>query len=128
MKKTIIYYIFKVIFAALFIIGGIAHFTKPEFYLPMMPNYLPYHIELIYISGVIEIVLGFLLLIPRYSQKSALGIVLLLIAVFPANINMYLNAQNFPDVGESALLIRLPIQAILIIWAYYYTKNISKKG
>lgn len=93
----------------------------------MMPKYLPFHLELIYISGVIEIILGIFLLIPKYTRISAFGLILLLLAVFPANINMYLNAGDFESVSERALFIRLLIQFILIFWAYLYTKK-SNQG
>ena len=118
---------FKILFALLFIGGGIAHFTNVGFYLPMMPDYLPFHLELIYLSGVIEILLGIFILIPKYTRISAVGLILLLLAVFPANINMYLNAENFKNVSQQALLIRLFIQLILIFWAYLYTRK-SNRG
>jgi uncharacterized membrane protein len=107
----------------MFIVGGVAHFTNTAFYLPMMPTYLPMHLELVYLSGVIEIVLGLLLLIPKYTRFAGKGLVLLLIAVFPANLNMYLNAEQFPDVEPTALLIRLPIQLLLLLWAFSYTSG-----
>lgn len=88
-----------------------------------MPNYLGFHLELVYISGVIEIILGALLLVPKTQRFSAIGLVLLLIAVFPANIYMYQNAGNYPDMSKLALLIRLPIQILLILWAGYYVKK-----
>lgn len=121
MKRLLI--IPKILFAAIFIFGGIAHFTKVDFYLSMMPDYLPYHLELVYISGAIELVLGALLLIPKYKTYSAYGIIALLVAVFPANIHMYLNAPDYPQMSETALIIRLPIQLLLILWAYAYTRK-----
>ena len=106
--------IFKFLLSIMFITGGINHFVSTEFYTAMMPAYLPAHELLIYLSGVLEIVFGVGLLISKFQERSAWGIIALLIAVFPANINMYLNADQFPDVTETALLIRLPIQGILI--------------
>ena len=126
MKLKYVKLFLKVIFSLLFILGGVAHFTNSSFYLPMMPKSLPFPLELVYISGVIEIALGVGLLIPRLSKYSAFGLILLLLAVFPANINMYLNAEDFPDATETALLVRLPIQLLLIIWAYLYTKKIAR--
>jgi uncharacterized membrane protein len=116
---------FKILFSLLFILGGIAHFTKTSFYLGMMPSYLPFHLELVYISGVIEFTLGGLLLVPKYSRYAAMGLVSVLIAVFPANINMYLNAEQFTDMSETSLLIRLPIQLLILSWALFYTKKIK---
>jgi len=67
-----------------------------------------------------------LLVIYKTTRKAAIGIILLFIAIFPANINMYLNHTDFPDMSETALLVRLPIQLILIAWAYIYTRKTIK--
>ncbi|BFU78865.1 DoxX family protein [Arcobacter sp. 15-2] len=125
--KKILYIVFKYLLGILFVLGGIAHFTKTEFYLKAMPEYLPLHEFIVYASGVLEIVLGILLLINKTTRKAAIGIIVLLIAVFPANIHMYLNYTDFPDMSETALLIRLPIQLILIAWAYVYTIKKDEK-
>lgn len=121
--KNILYVIFKYLLGILLFFGGMAHFSKTEFYLKAMPSYLPFHELLVYASGVLEIVLAILLLIPKTSKNAAIGIVLLFIAIFPANINMYLNHADFPDMSETALLVRLPIQLVLIAWAYMYTRK-----
>lgn len=121
--KKIVYFVFKYLLGILLVFGGIAHFTKTEFYLKAMPSYLPFHEFIVYASGILEIILGLLLVISRTSRKAAIGIVLLLIAVFPANIHMYFNYNDFPEMSETTLLVRLPIQLILIYWAYIYTKR-----
>jgi len=107
------------IMALLYIAAGINHFAKPKFYLKIMPPYLPYHEALNYISGLAEIVLGIMLIIPEYSSLGAWGIILLLIAVFPANFYHY---QKVVKKGKSttAVLIRLPFQLVFIWWAYWY--------
>ena len=107
---------------AIFMVGaGVMHFVNPDFYLKIMPPYLPLHRELVYLSGVCEIVLGALLLIPRFSRLAAWGIIALLIAVFPANIYVYQNQDVLP---ASAIfhLLRLPLQGVFILWAYWHTK------
>ena len=121
--KNIAYLVFRVLLGVLFLFGGYAHFTKTEFYLNAMPSYLPLHEIVVYGSGVIEMLLGLLIIIPKTSQKAAFSIILLLIATFPVNINMYLNHQDFEGMSETFLLIRLPIQLVLIAWAYVYTKK-----
>ncbi|QDF29651.1 DoxX family protein [Halarcobacter anaerophilus] len=124
--KKLLYIVFKYLLGILLVFGGIAHFTKTEFYLKAMPSYLPFHEFIVYASGVLEIVLGVLLVIYKTTRKAAIGIILLFIAIFPANINMYLNHTDFPDMSETALLVRLPIQLILIAWAYIYTRKTIK--
>ena len=112
----------KVIFGVIFVAAGANHFINPKFYLNMMPAYLPWHYALVIVSGVAEIVLGVGLLIPQCSQAAAWGIILLLIAVFPANIHMALNPELYPSIPPVALWIRLPLQALLVLWAYWYTR------
>ena len=113
----------KWILAAGFIFAGINHFINTDFYLRIMPPVLPAHLFLVYSSGVFEIVLGVLLLVPRFSRLAACGLIALLIAVFPANIYMALNPHLFSEFSPAALYFRLPLQFLLIGWAYWYAKN-----
>jgi len=121
--KKVLFEVFKYLLSLLLIIGGIAHFKMTGFYVNGMPDYLPFHKAIVYISGIIEILLGILLIIPKMTRQAAIGIVILFIVIFPANVNMYLNYQDFPDMTETSLLIRLPIQLVLIAWAYIYAKK-----
>ncbi len=113
----------KYLLAALFILGGINHFVMPEFYLQIMPPYLPAPLFLVYLSGFFETGLGIALLIPKFSRRAAWGIILTLIAVFPANIYMAMNAEKFPDLSPLLIYLRLPLQFVLIAWAFWFTKN-----
>jgi uncharacterized membrane protein len=112
----------KILLTVFFVAAGINHFRAPEFYLKIIPPYLPWHAALNYISGACEIILGIMLLIPRWTRLTAWGIIALLIAVFPANIYMAMNPQLFPDVKPIVSLIRLPFQALFIAWAYWFTR------
>ncbi len=111
----------KWIFAGLFVLAGVGHFAAPEAYMRIMPPYLPYHRELVLISGACEVALGVLLLIPKTSRLAAWGMIALLLAVFPANVFMYQNADRFA-IPPALLLLRLPLQGLLILWAYAYTR------
>ncbi len=117
MKKPLIY-----LMAFVYCLAGINHFINPGFYKKIMPEWLPFHYPLIYISGAAEILLGVLLL-PKASRKFAgWGLILLLLAVFPANIQMtvdYAN-QHHPQLWVS--IVRLPVQGLLIYWAYLATR------
>lgn len=106
-----------------FVLAGINHFFNPDFYLKMMPPYLPWHLFLIYLSGFFEIALGVLLLIPKYTHFAAWGLIALLIAVFPANIFMAMNTELFSEFNPAALYLRLPLQLIIIAWAFWFTKK-----
>jgi uncharacterized membrane protein len=111
--------------AALMVAGGANHFVSPEPYVAMMPAALPAHLALVYVSGVAEIAGGLGLFVPATRRAAAWGLVLLLIAVFPANVNMAVN--HLPLGGRAlpawALWARLPLQAVLIAWAWWYTRR-----
>ncbi len=108
--------------AAFYVFGGIIHFVKPKFYLRMMPPWIPLHLEVVYISGVAEIALGGALLIPGLRAYAAWGIIALLVAVFPANFYMYQQRKTlFRKYPAWGLFARLPLQHVLIAWAYWHT-------
>ena len=87
-----------------------------------MPSWIPLHSQLIYISGACEIILGFLVFLPAVRVAAAWGIILLLVVIFPANIQMMLNYRVRKNPWLWVSIIRLPLQAALIAWAWLYTK------
>lgn len=109
-----------VILSSIFILGGGLHLVRPEMYRPVMPGWLPGHDAMILISGVAEILGGVGLLVRRTRRAAAMGLILLLIAVFPANVEMLrvYQARGVPWWGETLLWIRLPLQAVLIWWTW----------
>ncbi len=111
--------------AIAFILAGINHFISPAFYLKMMPAFLPAQLFLIYLSGFFEIALGVLFLIPRFMHYAAWGIIALLIAVFPANIYMAMNTNLFPEFNPVLVYLRLPLQFVMIAWAFWHTKTVE---
>ena len=117
--------ILKVVLALFFVLAGINHFQRTGFYLRMMPPYVPWHLTMVQISGVAEVALGALLLIPAASRIAAWGLIALLIAVFPANLQMALHPETFPEFAPRALWLRLPLQAVLMAWAWWYARKNS---
>ena len=118
-----------VLLALLFMGAGVTHFTRPRFYEAMVPSALPAPLALVYVSGVCEIALGALVLVPATRRLAALGLVVLLLAVFPANINMAVNNLGFvdppawlPQPTPLGLWLRLPLQFVLIAWAWTFTR------
>ena len=93
-----------------------------DVYMKIMPPYLPYHRALVLLSGVFEVALGLLLLVPATSRLAAWGLIALLVAVFPANVFMYQHPEKFA-LSPTLLLLRLPLQGVLILWAYAYTRR-----
>ena len=112
----------KYLLALSLVVTGALHILRPDFYLKIMPPYLPWLFELVYLSGAIGLLLGLLLLLPRCSRWAAWGIIALLIAVFPANLYLYQHQEIMP--GPPLLhLLRLPLQAVFILWAFWHTKT-----
>ncbi len=115
--------IFTWIFAVAFVLAGANHFINPGFYTRIMPPVFPVPLFLVYLSGVFEIALGVLLLVPKYSRFAAFGLIALLIAVFPANIYMAMYPERFPELSYAALIARLPLQLVLIAWAFWLSRD-----
>lgn len=114
--------------AAFYIFAGYNHLANPAFYLAIMPPDLPNPEWLNVASGLAEIVLGVFLLEPRTRVYAAWGVIALLVAVFPANV--YVATQNIGLPGGEAgtgnavaNMVRLPFQALFIVWAWWYTRD-----
>lgn len=109
--------------AALYVAAGSNHFINPAGYMQIMPLWLPQPLALIYISGVCEIVFG-LLLLPLCTRRAAAWcIILLLVAIFPANIQMCINYFHEKNSYLWLTILRLPLQLILIRWAWLFAKK-----
>jgi len=107
-----------------FVVAGSLHFIAPEFYLRIMPPYIPWHAAMVRISGFFEILGGVGLLLPRTRRAAAWGLVALLIAVFPANLYM---AMHPVDAGAASIAPalrwgRLPLQAVFIVWVLWCSR------
>ena len=119
----------RVLLSALMVTIGVLHFTHAATFASIVPDYLPAPLLLVYVSGVFEILLGAALLPEPTRPLAAWGLCALYVAVFPANVHMALHPE-LPLAGVSeamrpsplALWLRLPLQALLIYWAYRYTR------
>lgn len=107
--------------ASLYVLAGLNHFRKPRMYQKIIPPYFPNPKLLNAISGFAEILLGIGLCVPAISAYSAIGIIALLIAVFPANVYMVTNEKAGFGLPKWIRILRLPLQILLIVWAYQYT-------
>lgn len=117
--------ILRVILSISLMMVGITHFTHGDQYARLVPPQLPDAIFWVYLSGVIEILLAIGLLIPSVSVAAAWSMIALFIAVFPANINQAINSIPIDGIPHIpiAYWIRLPFQAVLIAWAWWYTRK-----
>lgn len=120
--KTVLLYTMGVFY----VVAGVNHFLNADFYLQLMPPYLPWHSELVALSGIAEILCGVGVVIPQTRVMAAWATIALLIAVFPANIHVAMN--DVPMVGAEqgggiANWLRLPFQAVFVAWAWWYTRG-----
>ena len=114
--------ILKWLFGILFALAGANHFVHTDFYLSIMPPYLPWHAALVYVSGAAEITLGVMLLVRRLEALAAWGMIALIIAVTPANVHMAIHPELYPQYSSIALWWRVPLQGVLIAWAFWFTR------
>ena len=124
MKVIVAKYILIIISSVFYVIVGIKHFIDPNYFLAIVPPFLPYQLELVYVSGFFEILFGIMILIPKYRYLGSIGLILLLVAVFPANIYLALNAQAQEAIGatQDFATWRLPVQGIFIWVANWIRK------
>jgi uncharacterized membrane protein len=110
--------------AAFFVYAGVSHFTQPASFEAIVPSWLPAPLLLVYVSGVCEILGGLGALLPVTRSLAGYGLVALLIAVFPANVQMAIDADRWLAQGVPtwALYVRLPLQLLLVAWAWWATR------
>jgi uncharacterized membrane protein len=112
---------FRWLLAAFFVAAGVNHFRDTGFYVPMMPAWLPWPVALIRISGAAEILGGVGLLVPPVRRAAGWGLIVLLVAVFPANLHLALDPVPVPGLDLPAWVrwARLPLQAVFAAWAWW---------
>ncbi len=119
----------RYLMGGLYVLAGITHFRAPDTYERIVPPQFPAPRTLVYLSGVAEILLGVGVLFERTRRESAFGLIALLVAVFPANVYMATSddvelgavPDEYRDLSNLALWARLPLQAVLVAWAWWYT-------
>jgi len=119
----------------MYVLPGVMHFVAPDAYERVVPPSFPRPRELVYLSGIAEIALGAGVLHPKTREASAWGLVALLVAVFPANV--YMAREDMPaelapealeDVARAGGWLRLPFQAVLMLWAWWYTRPMPESS
>ncbi|MBX9688496.1 MAG: hypothetical protein K2X27_17435 [Candidatus Obscuribacterales bacterium] len=108
----------RCVLAFAFVSIGALHFINPQVFCKIVPSFIPWVKEVVYISGLAEIAGGIGLLISALRNAAVWGLILLLLAVFPANINMALHPEIFPAIPIWILYLRLPLQALIIFWVW----------
>jgi len=103
---------------AFFLFAGTMHFLKPRPYVAIVPDALPRKREIVFASGVAELAGGAGVLVPRTRRLAGWWLIATLLAIFPANVNMAVNAERYRVVPEPLLWLRLPLQGALIAWVW----------
>ena len=122
-----------VVMGPMYVVAGVFHFLVPELYVQIVPPVFPAPLALVYLSGLAEVAVGIGLLFPRTRRYAAWATVALLVAVFPANVYMATSGvvvEGIPGGGDPSALVRwgrLPIQAVLIAWAFWYTRPLDNE-
>jgi uncharacterized membrane protein len=108
-----------------FVGAGALHFVAPGTYERIMPPYLPLHRELVYLSGAAEVLGGLGLLSARTRAAAGVGLILLLVAVLPANMQMLIDARaaGKPSWWLALLWLRLPLQGVLAAWVWRVSRS-----
>ena len=115
-----------IIMSSFYISVGVAHFITPEKFLIIIPASFPFPLLLVYVSGFFEILFGILLLLKRWRFYAGLGLIMLLIAVFPANIFLYLDEsarEAYSNISQNQALVRMCFQIPLILIAYWHSRE-----
>ncbi|MBV8196840.1 MAG: DoxX family membrane protein [Candidatus Eremiobacteraeota bacterium] len=111
---------FRIALAVFFIVAGANHFVHPAFYVRIVPDWLPAPRLLVAISGACEILGGMGIFFPVTRRVAGISLIALLIAVFPANLQMAQFPQRYADIGTPLLFYaRLPLQAVLLLWVWW---------
>jgi len=106
--------------ALMYILAGFFHFLKPKVYFRIMPRYLPAHKTLVYLSGAVEIGLGIGLCFYATKNWAIYGIILMLAVLLLVHFYMLSSRKAGAGIPVWALVLRIPLQFILMWWAYYY--------
>lgn len=105
---------------ALFVLAGANHFRKPKLYERIMPPYIPAKPSMVMLSGIAEMILGFMILTPESQQIGAWGIIALLVIFIPVHIYMLQDERASMKLPKWLLVLRIPLQFALIYWVYQY--------
>jgi uncharacterized membrane protein len=109
---------------ALYIGGGINHFLNPDFYLSVMPEWLPQHEFANWSSGAVEIILGILLL-PESTRKVAAWLIIAMLTVFffVIHIPMVFHFYGMNWLMFWIAVVRIPLQVVLVRWAWKFARK-----
>ncbi len=113
----------RFVMSIFYIIVGTFHFLIPNTYIKIIPSYIPYHYELVIISGLVEVILGILLIYKRWVKQVSWGIILLLTTIIPINIYIQQSEINLETNIPWITWGRIPLLLFLMLWAFYHSRE-----
>ncbi len=118
------------VLALVFGVAGVTHFLVPSLFEAIVPPWVPNATLAVQVSGIAEIAGAAGLLLPQMRTPAAWGLIALLVAVFPANVQMLLNARSSGAASwyVAALWLRLPLQPLLIWWVWRAGRNSADRS
>ena len=126
--NPLIVHVLALIYGVPFILIGIEHFREPQKFVDIVPKYMPFALFLVYLTGVMEIVGGLGIIYPETREITGRLMVLFLLAIYPANFNMWINdiPYNGTRLTTQGHLVRLSVQILLIIGALGFSGDLQK--
>ena len=106
----------------LFIVAGVNHFINPDFYVKIKEPYIPSFLTMVYVSGFFEVLGGAGVLLPTLRRAAGWGLIVLLMAVFPANLHMVRHTGEYVPIPFWVIVARIPLRFILIAWVEWSTR------
>jgi uncharacterized membrane protein len=119
-RRQRVRWLLRLLAALMFVGMGVAHFVALEHFVGIMPGYLPWHTEIVLLTGLLEILGGLGLLHERTRPLAGLGLIVLLVAVLPANVHE-LTASTSPL--HPAAWLRLPLQVVFVVWVWWASRE-----
>lgn len=117
-------YLGLLIVVLFFLMGGITHFTATDMFVSIMPPYIPFHLEIVYLTGAMEIAAALCLLLPKARYWTGNFLFVFTIAVTPANVHMWLHPELFSEVDPALLGWRLVLQVVLLGVIWFSTRQL----
>jgi uncharacterized membrane protein len=112
-----------VLVCAFFAVGGVAHFLSAQAFVRIVPPYVPFPLEVVYVTGVFELLAAAAIWVPAWRRATGIALFIFTICVTPANVYMSMNPQLFPDISETALTVRLVLQVLLLACIWWSTRD-----
>jgi uncharacterized membrane protein len=108
-----------------FAVGGVGHFVATQFFVRIVPPYVPWPLAVVYLTGVFELLAAIAVWVPAWRRATGIALFVFTLCVTPANLYMSMNPQLFPQTSETVLSLRLVVQVLLLACIWWSTREAS---